>query len=242
MNCTDAVKILYDYDILNFVQDYVTSKKLYDITGQDKYLFEVQQLESDFDFFFGIGHFELDLLSSVEYLHKYFRNKSKVRERLKQRIEYYLSKVDEDHSIYFVTLTLRDEYLIGRDYATIRKDIREFVKVFSSYYVLNKDYGSTNFRLHFHGVIVLENKDVIKFKEYYFHRFGFNDLKGCNTNTRLLSAYIEKLSFHALKTSTKKEYREHIIYSRLTKQERNKLGLNPKYNFIQKYVHGLRVY
>lgn len=236
MNCTKAVKILYDYDILDQVKSYLQNMNCYHVTNNENYLYEASCIKQDLNLFFDIGQFELNMLSSQKYIEQYFFNKQKVRARLRDRINLFMNKVDDFFSVYFVTLTFDDvKYCINREYKDIRRDVREFVKEYADYFILNKDYGDKNFRLHFHGVLVLYNSDIVSFKENYNKRFGFCHLQCCNTRSDLLSAYIEKLSFHALKTSTQKEYKEHVIYSRLPKEDRILLDLNKsKKQYVRK--------
>lgn len=220
-NCTDVVKFLYDYDILDDIRSYISNQRAYEITGKDIYLNEIIDIKFKLQQFFDISSYDLDLLKCQEFVKNYFKNKAKTRKRLAQRIAYFLSKVNESRSVYFVTLTFDDEkYDCRQPYSAIRGEIRDFVKQFTKYYILNKDYGDLNFRLHFHGVIVLSDSSKEWFERAYMLKFGFCNLKNCNTRSDLLSKYIEKLSFHALKISTQKEYKEHVIYSRLDKNSR----------------------
>ena len=231
MNCTECVKACVDHDVFYLVQQYAINKNCYDVTKREIYQYECdlikQELQTlayteDIEF---LNYMPLDQI--VQKMNVYHSNKRRVRNRLVQRVNLFLSKANDYYGVYFVTLTFNDDYLHVHNYEDTRRDVREFVKKYSQYYILNKDYGELKDRLHFHGVVVLkrtcENKDS-DFNTEYNDNFGFCNLQLCNENSTALTLYIEKLTFHALKLTTKKEYREHIIYSRLPQSDREELN------------------
>lgn len=110
---------------------------------------------------------------------------------------------------YFYTFTFTDDVLKSTSEKTRRKYISRFLK--GSNYVANIDFGDRTNREHYHAV-----SDVF-FDDYpygFFNRkeirLEFNDLGECTT-TRRLSKYVAKLSFHALKESTK---HSRLLFSR----------------------------
>lgn len=152
---------------------------------------------------------------------------------LNKKVNTY-SNVD---NCFFITLTFKDEFFIGKSKETIRTYIRRYLKENCSNYVANEDYGAKNERLHFHCVCNLKSKDILTdfgFHTYKNHLvycanlknydFGFScvekvskatqDLATDIPNNHLaLSNYINKLTNHALKNTGR---RPRLIYSRKT--------------------------
>lgn len=249
MNCTDCVKGCVEHNIYDLVNQYAKNKDVYVITKREKFKFENELIRQELQYISFSEDVEfLNYMSIDEIVNKittYQANKRRVRNRLVKRVRYFMDKCDDQFAVYFVTLTFSDDYLIGRQYEEIRTDIRKFVSKYANYYILNKDYGEHTERLHFHGLLLLQRDSELKsnmdvegtFLCEYNRKFGFCNLQLCNENSTALTMYIEKLTFHALKLTTRKEYREHIIYSRLSKEERRQLGFDAKYNTIVNYIH-----
>jgi len=152
---------------------------------------------------------------------------------LNKKVNTY-SNVD---NCFFITLTFKDEFFIGKSKDTIRTYIRRYLKENCNNYVANEDYGTKNERLHFHCVCNLKSKDILTdfgFHTYKNHLlycanlknydFGFSVVEKVKKATQelasdipnnhlALSNYINKLTNHALKNTGRPP---RIIYSRKT--------------------------
>lgn len=115
--------------------------------------------------------------------------------RIKDRLTDYILT----NRAYFLTLTFRDEVLENTSEVTRRRYVARFLKELSDKYVANIDFGSLNNREHYHAIII-DYKDTIKW------RYGFIKVMKVGTNESSpvkLSKYITKLSYHAVKDSTR---------------------------------------
>lgn len=110
----------------------------------------------------------------------------------------------------FLTLTFNDAVLSNTTEETRRTYVRKFLKSISDNYVANIDYGKKNEREHYHAVVEGQNLDLSAWTYGFIHaqKVGYSELL---TDTARLSKYINKLSNHATKETTK---RKKIIYSR----------------------------
>lgn len=106
--------------------------------------------------------------------------------------------------IWFCTFTF-DDYYINKSDRTKRDLIKNSLKNFDFKYILNVDYGSKTEREHYHCILATNYSfDIDKhLKEHYP---CFSSAKLCNKSledTTRLTKYINKLSNHCLKESTK---------------------------------------
>lgn len=172
--------------------------------------------------------YEIDLLSSViRYNHnKYLciregisfeRNEdyerilnarySKVG-RIKRRLIYLLTF---SKYIWFCTFTF-DNYYIDKCTRTKRDLIKNVIGVRDFKYILNIDYGKTTEREHYHCIIgTNEDIDLNKYIQDNYPCFCL--AINCKTNYadfNRLSKYINKLTNHCIKASTK---RQRILYN-----------------------------
>lgn len=144
---------------------------------------------------------ESDIKRYTREVENHWKRLSTVRHRI--------SNLLKSGPCYFYTFTFTDDILNSTNEQTRRKYISRFLK--GSNYVANIDFGKNTQREHYHAVA-----DVL-FEDYpygFFNRkeirLQFNDLGECTT-TRRLSKYVAKLSFHALKDTTK---HSKLLYSR----------------------------
>lgn len=110
----------------------------------------------------------------------------------------------------FLTLTFTDEVLASTTEETRRRYVARFLKSISENYVGNIDYGKTTEREHYHAVVEGQDLDLTGWT------YGFTKSIKCGytdiiTDSARLSKYINKLSNHATKRTTKGKK---IIYSR----------------------------
>lgn len=110
----------------------------------------------------------------------------------------------------FLTLTFTDEVLASTSEETRRRYVSRFLKSISENYVGNIDYGKTTEREHYHAVVEGQDLDLTGWT------YGFTKCIKCGytdiiTDSARLSKYINKLSNHATKRTTKGKK---IIYSR----------------------------
>lgn len=123
--------------------------------------------------------------------------------RIKKRLIYLLTRYD---FIYFVTFTF-DDQLINRCDRTKRDLIKSSLLSFDSNikFILNVDYGKKTEREHYHCIVATNNNFSlsIHLKNTYP---CFTKTELCNkksSDLKRLSKYINKLTNHALKDSTK---------------------------------------
>ncbi|MCQ2969596.1 MAG: hypothetical protein MJ191_05715 [Clostridium sp.] len=142
-----------------------------------------------------------DKSTEYRFLRSCFKRKYNANKRVKKILEKYEFN-------YFVTLTLKDEFL-NYDIKTLITYARRYIKGISLNFLGNTDYGKVNNRLHFHFIIGRNeelnfNNTIWKYGYYNFKRvYKSNDyLKIAN--------YITKLTLHALKNGSKTR----LIYSR----------------------------
>lgn len=124
--------------------------------------------------------------------------------RIKQHFVYMIMK---KKNIYFLTFTFDDKYINKCD--RTKKDlIKNLLNEIDScsFYILNVDYGSKTERQHYH-CIYGTNKDLnLKFiLDKYYPCFSYTEkIRLDSSSINKVSKYINKLSNHALKSSTKK--------------------------------------
>lgn len=118
---------------------------------------------------------------------------------LKRKISYMLTNFE----CVFLTLTFTDKVLNSTTQETRRRYISRWLKSKSDYYIANIDYGSENEREHYHAII---NCRVDNSWEYG----AINFKQITNKNEKALAKYINKLTNHAIKATTKQNK---VIYS-----------------------------
>lgn len=137
---------------------------------------------------------------SLKYIDNLYKNNRKKFRRALFRIKYILKRYEY---CYFVTLTFDDMHIDKFKY---------YFNNFKKYnlnqycYIGNIDYGSINERVHYHLVI---GSPIAIRKDNFNWKCGFFDLKSCDQNSKALTNYILKLTYHSFKNSPK------LIYSRL---------------------------
>ena len=126
----------------------------------------------------------------------------KRNQRLKKRIASYINS----GNCLFLTLTFNDDVLERTNEETRRKYVRRFLKSYSNCYVANIDYGLENEREHYHAVMVYPFR--IDSTEW---PYGFSNIKKVKMGSEsAISKYINKLTNHAIKNTSK---RNALIYS-----------------------------
>lgn len=135
----------------------------------------------------------------------------------------------------FLTLTFTDTALSLSDFDKRRRWVRDFLKKYSDYYIANIDFGDivknpeSNEREHYHAIIMLDhNMDKDQFKEFvnsWMYKYtdrtkqerfmvgtlNARRIRADMKSAKKLASYVDKLAFHAIKDSTK---RNKIIYGK----------------------------
>lgn len=127
--------------------------------------------------------------------------------RLKSRI----SEMIATKRAIFLTLTFNDVTLTTTSVDTRRKAVCRFLKDQGVQYVANIDYGAQNGREHYHAVIVPKLQAVDGSSWRVHGAINFERVRVKASSTPRLSKYVDKLTNHAIKETTK---RCTIIYSR----------------------------
>lgn len=128
--------------------------------------------------------------------------------RIKRRLVYLLSRYDH---IWFCTFTF-DNYYINKSDRTKRDLIKKVLNSHDFKFILNIDYGKTTEREHYHCVLGTNwNMDVNQFFQNNYECFclAIQCKKGKNDFQRL-SKYINKLTNHCIKATTK---RQRLLYN-----------------------------
>lgn len=128
--------------------------------------------------------------------------------RIKKRLIYLLSRYDY---IWFCTFTF-DNHYINKSDRTKRDLIKSVIKTHDFKYMLNIDYGKTTEREHYHCIIGSNiNFDVNQYMQDNYPCFclAIECKKGEGDFVRL-SKYINKLTNHCIKATTK---RQRILYN-----------------------------
>lgn len=126
--------------------------------------------------------------------------------RIRQRLRTMEDKAKEhDAKMLFVTFTFNDETLSKNTEESLKVYTRRFLKKHCLDYLANVDFGKQNKRIHFHAVAVC--KDVLPYQEW-FQECNYGVMKAeyirfeNDNEEKRMSKYINKLSLHAIKTTT----------------------------------------
>lgn len=128
--------------------------------------------------------------------------------RIKKRFIYLLTRCDY---IWFCTFTF-DNYYISKSDRTKRDLIKSVLNTHDFKYIVNIDYGKQTEREHYHCIIGTDiNFNVNQFIQSYYpcHCLAIQCKKGRNDFKRL-SKYINKLTNHCIKATTK---RQRMLYN-----------------------------
>lgn len=139
---------------------------------------------------------------------KYLQARYQKVSRIKKRLIYLLTRYEY---IWFCTFTFSDDYINKSD-RTKRDLIKEVIKTHDFKYILNIDYGKKTEREHYHCIIATDiNFDVNQYFQSHYPCFSKSILckKGREDFARL-SKYINKLTNHCIKATTK---RQRILYN-----------------------------
>ena len=126
--------------------------------------------------------------------------------RLKKRIEQMLTT---SSVCVFLTLTFRDDVLANTNSETRRQYVRKWLKLNSTEYVANIDFGGKNGREHYHAV----SNARVDPKTWSYGNCGVEKVRYSpeSKSPVKLAKYVAKLTNHAIKETTK---RCALIYSR----------------------------
>lgn len=128
--------------------------------------------------------------------------------RIKRRLIYLLTRFDY---IWFVTFTF-DNYYINKSDRTKRDLMKSVLNTHDFKYMLNIDYGKKNEREHYHCIIGTNiDFDVNQYIQSYYPCFSCSILcKKGKKDFKRLSKYINKLTNHCIKSTTK---RQRMLYN-----------------------------
>lgn len=110
----------------------------------------------------------------------------------------------------FLTLTFNDDALERTSPEFRRIAVQRYLKQYKAKYVGNIDFGKTNHREHYHALIGVDRVDNESWNKYGNIDFERVRIRS-ECDSLKLSKYINKLSNHAIKETTK---RSALIYSR----------------------------
>lgn len=137
---------------------------------------------------------------NIEYERK-LKSRYQKCSRIKKRFVYLLTRCDY---IWFITFTF-DNYYISKTDRTKRDLMKSVLNTHDFKYMLNIDYGKKTEREHYHCILGTNiNFDVNQFIQvnYPCHCLAIQCKKGKKDFVKL-SKYINKLTNHCLKSTTK---------------------------------------
>lgn len=166
-------------------------------------------LSALYDYFtneYGLSILDINCLLSI---------KDSYYKRLR-RLKVYITYMFIYHeSVYFLTLTFRDDILNNTCENTRRRYIQRILNDHCYYYCANIDFGNKNEREHYHACVVFKDNTIINlFKDLYNTNYGFccvQRVGKTNNDKEALSKYINKLTNHAFKKTT---IAKRVIYSK----------------------------
>ena len=134
---------------------------------------------------------------------KYLKARYSKVSRIKKRLIYLLTRYDY---IWFCTFTFSDKYINKSD-RTKRDLIKQVINTHDFKFILNIDYGKKTEREHYHCIIATDiNFDVNQYFQSHYpcYCLAIPCKKGKKDFVRL-SKYINKLTNHCIKATTKKQ-------------------------------------
>lgn len=160
--------------------------------------------DNDFETIYDCISWDLDARKLFDEAHKINNASYKRRNRLASHITNMLML----GNCIFITLTFKDNVLNNTTRETRRRYVTRFLKSQSSQYVANIDFGEKNHREHYHAVIMCDN---VNNNAWLYGSIDFERIKVNNDAPKRLAKYVCKLTNHAIKNTTKKNY---CIYSK----------------------------
>ena len=183
--------ILIESGIYNEYMLYAKAQSCYFMTIEYGYKFPdklVPYFNSDFTSIFSMDDFKLCRNIYDSYRQRVYRLKKKISKML-------------ESSCLFLTLTFTNEYLLSTSESERRKAIIDYLSQFGVPCIANIDFGKINEREHYHAILQIDSID--------YHSYTFGDINGKRVRNNDLSsqdrisAYISKLTNHAIKETTK---------------------------------------
>lgn len=139
----------------------------------------------------------------------------KLNEAYYKRLKRLRSKVSDiltSGEALFLTLTFTDDVLKNTTEKQRRVAVSRYLKTYQTKYVANIDFGAKNHREHYHALILTPKVERLGWCKYGAINFEKIRLRtDLRTDEVKLSKYINKLTYHAIKETTK---RSAILYSR----------------------------
>lgn len=108
----------------------------------------------------------------------------------------------KSRELVFLTMTFTDNDLQRTSAPTRREYIQDFLNKNTDYYIANIDFGKKREREHFHAIALLPFKvDHNEYHKYFEGNINFKSVY--NDNSEAIAKYINKLTNHAIKDTTK---------------------------------------
>lgn len=166
--------------------------------------------------------------------HQMQEARKKQRKNIKQHLMFWIKSKPEQHRIYFCTFTYDDAKVKTTDEKSLKHRVIREITNFVEDFILNVDYGEQNERMHFHALVLVDEKHLkgepakvktlnhgrwqtiknqdFDFLETYKKNTGnviCEEVKTGTEDVEKLSRYMDKLVLHSVKVkqtyiSTKK--------------------------------------
>lgn len=134
--------------------------------------------------------------AEIDEAYRIINNDSHRTCRLRDRIERLTSMPS-----IFLTLTFTDDVLSRTSSATRRRYVTRFLKCVATDYVGNIDFGELNGREHYHAVVQSDRVDP---KLWIYGNLDFKKIVYTESSSSRVAKYINKLTNHAVKSTTKR--------------------------------------
>lgn len=185
-----------------------TRIKKYDKSQAIKYLEGIVDHDIESQYFDDLNVYGLAFMDEARKINDASYHRVK---RLRKRIVRYLNM----GVCTFLSLTFDDEKLNSTNVQTRRKLVSMFLKSISTYYVANIDFGVDDMythREHYHAICVgnIRHVDTKWWQDHCGYTWVETIRHGVDDD-KVLAKYISKLTNHAIKDSTKRQF---YIYSR----------------------------
>lgn len=116
------------------------------------------------------------------------------------RLKKFIKKMLDSGECLFLTCTFTDNLLKRTSYVTRRRYIQRFLKSYNTNAVANIDFGEKKHREHYHAIL---QNDFINANDYKYGNLDIARINYTGVACTKLTRYITKLTYHALKKSTK---------------------------------------
>lgn len=206
--------LLYERSARAFNEDQQLERELLPYEKQERYIKERERLRENVE---RAKNPQIDYLELYESFlslpigkdaYRTNTNAWKREKRLRGRVRYMFQT---KRPVFFLTFTFNNESLSHYSEKHLKRAVLKWVHNFADIFIVNKDFGSQNARLHYHALVVAKS-DFVDLSTWSLGYFFARVCGKRASDIANLGAYVAKLSRHAIKESAATD--ERIVYSR----------------------------